>query len=112
MKQLSVVHERNKQRLTSKRKLTSYYSVEFSFEDFEWIYQFKVWHTPSVYKCIIAKEDSYFLTQLRVGDIHNLKFNFENTTHLSVFKKTVIRFARKQEKGRYKGHYIVGLEIL
>ena len=111
MKQLSAVHRRNKQGLTSKRKLTSYYSVEFSFEGIESLYQFKVWHIPSVYKCIIAKEDSDFLTRIRVGDIHNLKYNFENATHLHVFKNTVIRFTRKQEKGRYRGHYIVGLEM-
>ncbi|MBW1803860.1 MAG: hypothetical protein JRJ85_24400 [Deltaproteobacteria bacterium] len=111
MKQLPAVHQKNKQGLTSKRKATSYYSVEFSFEGVECIYQFKVWHTPAVYKCIIVKEDSNFLKWIRLGDTHTLKCNFENATHLSVFKNTVIRFSRKQEKGRYKGHYIVGLEM-
>ncbi len=89
-----------------------YYSVEFSFKEIVAAYQFKVWNTKSGHKCIIVREDSNVMSLMKVGDILHLKYNFKNSPHLSEYQKTIIRFVMKKDKGRFKGHYLVGLDIV
>ncbi|MFC1823372.1 hypothetical protein ACFL9T_11740 [Thermodesulfobacteriota bacterium] len=92
-------------------KPNPHYSVEFSSEGRKTVHQFRVRDT-SAYKCVIVREDSSILSQMKVGDILTLKFNFNNSPHLSEYLKTAIRFINKQDEGRFKGHYLVAFEIL
>ena len=88
------------------------YSVEFSLKGLEIDYLFRLRDTNSDNKCVLVREDSRMLTLLKVGDVLPLKFNFNNTPHLSEYLNTAIRFIIKQDEGRFQGHYFVEFEIL
>ena len=111
-----MIHSNNAVKLSVEKNIPKkkppIYSVEFLLEGIGAIHQFKVRNTNSTYQCIIVREDSRILYHIRVGDVYNLKFNSENSPHLSEYLKAAIRFIKKQETGRFKGHFLVGFEIL
>ena len=56
------------------KSVDQYYSVEFSFEGLDVIYQFKIWKTVSTVMSVLVKEDSGILPWLKVGDKLNMKY--------------------------------------
>ena len=112
MENYAVSNELIERRSISERKPNPYCSVEFTFDDLDVLYQFKVWNTRSGHMCVIVREESDVLPRMSVGDVLGLKYNFKNTVYLSEYLKTAIRFIIKQNNGRYRGHYIVGFEVL
>ena len=58
------------------------------------------------------KEDSDLLNHLKVGDILNLKYYTTDSSKPIEFLKTEIKHITKDEQGRFKGVYLVGLAIL
>ena len=94
------------------KSVDQYYSVEFSFIGLGVIYQFKIWKTVSTVMSVLIKEDSAILPWLRVGDILNMKYYSTDMFDPSENLNTEIRFISKQDQGRLKGHYLVGIEIL
>ena len=89
-----------------------YYSVEFSFEGLGVIYQFKIWKTVSTVMSVMVKEDSGILPWLKVGDKLNMKYYSTDVVDPVENLNTEIRYITKQDQGRLKGHYLVGIEIL
>jgi len=89
-----------------------YYSVEFSFEGLGVIYQFKIWKTVSTVMSVMVKEDSGILPWLKVGDKLNMKYYSADVVDPVENLNTEIRYITKQDQGRLKGHYLVGIEIL
>ena len=89
-----------------------YYSVEFSIRDSAYVYQFKIWDISPKGICVLVKEDSDLLNHLKAGDILNLKYYTTDSSSPIKYLKTEIRHIRKDDKGRFKGLYLVGLSIL
>ena len=87
-----------------------YHSVEFSIQGVELAYQFKIWNTSSTPMCVLIKEDSAILPSLKEGDTLDLKFYSSGTSHSSASLKTRIRNITR-DQGRFRGHYLVALEI-
>ena len=104
----------NSRKRRSKRGSTTdqYYSVEFSIKRSIFVYQFKIWDISSKGICVLVKEDSDLLNQLKVGDILNLKYYKTDSLKSSEYLKTEIRHITKDDTGRFKGLYLVGLSIL
>ena len=94
------------------KKSDPYYSVEFSLEGLRTDHLFRLRDTNSDHKCVLVKEDSKMLPLLKIGDVLALKFNLNNSPHVSEYLNTAIRFIIKQDEGRFKGHYFVGFEVL
>ena len=92
--------------------IDQYYSVEFSIRDCPFTYQFKIWDISLKGICVLVKEDSDLLNYLKVGDILNLKYYTTDTSKPIEFLKTEIRHITKDETGRFKSLYLVGLSIL
>ena len=88
-----------------------YHSVEFSIKGIELPYQFKIWNTSDMSMCVLVKEDSAILSRLKEGDILDMKFYSGESGYATNALKTTIRHISKDE-GRFKGHYLVALEIL
>jgi hypothetical protein len=86
-----------------------YYSVEFSLSGCSFIYQFKIWNISEKGICILVKEDSDLLHHVNVGDVVNLKYYMADLLKPSVVLKTKIKHITKDEQGRFKGVYLVGL---
>ena len=89
-----------------------YYSVEFSLSGCSFVYQFRIWNISSKGICVLVKEDSDLLNHLKVGDILNLKYYTTDSSKPIEFLKTEIKHITKDEQGRFKGVYLVGLSIL
>jgi hypothetical protein len=89
-----------------------YYSVEFSISGSAFVYQFKIWDISPKGTCVLVKEDSGLLNRLKVGDIMNLKYYTTDSSRPIEYLETEIRHIAKDEKGRFRGLYLVGLSIL
>ncbi|NVM24706.1 MAG: PilZ domain-containing protein [Desulfobacterales bacterium] len=92
--------------------IDQYYSVEFSISESTFVYQFKIWDISPKGTCVLVKEDSGLLNRLKVGDIMNLKYYTTDSSRPIEYLETEIRHIAKDEKGRFKGLYLVGLSIL
>jgi len=88
-----------------------YSSVEFSLSNSAPDYQFKIWGTSPTGMNILVKEDSMVLEHLKVGDILDMKYNPPDPTEPAEFLKTEIKHITKDEQGRFKGNYMIGLSI-
>ncbi|MBW2020791.1 MAG: hypothetical protein JRI65_12500 [Deltaproteobacteria bacterium] len=75
-------------------------------------YKFKIWNIASTSMCILVKEDSDILSWLKVGDTMNVKYYSTDLDYPPQYLATAIRHITKNDQGRFKGHYLVGLEIL
>ena len=92
--------------------LDRYYSVEFSLSGVEFQYQFKIWNISDQGICVVVKEGSEILNHLKVGDVLEMKYYSTDTQGSTEELRTEIRHITKDEQGRFKGHYLVGLSIL
>ena len=89
-----------------------YYRVEFSIRDSAYVYQFKIWDISPKGICVLVKEDSDLLNHLKVGDILDLKYYTTESSKPTECLKTEIKHITKDDTGRFKGLYLVGLSIL
>ncbi len=112
MKKYASVDKLVDRRSEPRKKVDQYYSVEIPISELGVVYQFKIWNTESTSMFVLVKEDSGVLPWLRVGDRLNMKYYPTDLFYPIEYLDTVIRNITKQDQGRLKGHYLVGLEIL
>jgi hypothetical protein len=99
-------------RSESRKEVDQYYSVEFTINGLDLSYQFRIWNAASKSMCVLVREDSEILPQLKVGEVFNMKYYASNSFYPPEHLETAIRHITKDDQGRFKGHYLVGLEIL
>lgn len=92
--------------------LNHYYSVEFLITDTKLLYQFKIWNSNSDSMFIIVKENSEILIRLKEGNVFKTKYYSTDSLRPTVDLETQIKAITKDDGGRFKGHYLVGLDIL
>jgi hypothetical protein len=92
--------------------IDKYYSVEFLLKDCAYVYQFKIWNLISKGICVLVKEDSELLKRVKVGDRVKLKYYTTDSLKPVEFLQTEIKHITKDEQGRFKGVYLMGLSIL
>ena len=95
-----------------KRNRDHYHSVEFCIKGIELPYQFKLWNTANMSMCVLVKENSAILPRLKVGDTLDMKFYSADSSYPTDSLRTTIRHITRDDEGRFKGHYLVALEIL
>ena len=108
----AMVNEFKERRSEPRSIIDQYYSVEFSIRECPFTYQFKIWDISPRGICALVKEDSDLLNYLKVGDILNLKYYTTDSSKPIEFLKTEIRHITKDDTGRFKSLYLVGLSIL
>ena len=87
-------------------------SVEFSIQKLEYNYQFKIWETSPSGMSILIKEDSAVVGHLNIGDVLDMKYYPTTPSEQPETLKTEIKHITKDEQGKFKGHYVIGLAIL
>jgi len=92
--------------------LDRFYSVELLLEDTGLVYQFKLRDVSSKGLCILVKEDSAVLKNLKVNDMLDMKYNPPESPGKSESLKTEIRHITKPEQEAFKGHLFIGLSIV
>lgn len=86
-------------------------SVDFSINELSYIYQFKIWRTPSNPFFILVKEESELIRRLNVGDVIKMKY-YSSVSDYPKELVTEIKSITLDLYGGFKGHYLVGLKIL
>jgi hypothetical protein len=89
-----------------------FHSVEFSINGIKLLYQSRIWNNPTASMFALVKENSIILDRLHVGEVLNMKYYTSNTKCSPRSFNTKIDYIRKDQNGRFKGHFLVGLEIL
>jgi len=95
-----------------RKVVDQYYSVECSIPDLEPVYQFRIWNRSESGMCVLIREDSAVLHHLQVGKIFTMKYYPINSPGRLEQFDTMVRHISKDEHGRFKGHFMVGLSIL
>ena len=76
------------------------------------LYQFKLKDSSENGASILVKEDSFMLNYLEVGQTLLINFSSDlESDHNGDFESEIVHIT-KMEKGRYKGHFLVGVRIL
>ena len=105
-------NESTEKRSESTTELEKYHSVEFSLADPGARYQFKIWNMSSRGMCLLVREDSDVVKCVQVGDTLDMKYYTSDASLPSENLKTQIKHVTKEDEGRFRGHYLVGLFIL
>ncbi len=95
-----------------RRNVDKYLSVEFITSDFIPAHLFIVYNVAPTGIGIIAKEGSAALKPLKAGRIMEAKFTLSEVRGGFENCKVEIRHITKDDEGRFKGHYLIGLSIL
>ncbi len=88
-----------------------YYSVEFTVDDSAFAHQFKLWNMAVQGTCLVVKENSILLKHLKAGDVLDMKYYPADSASHTEFIKTKIRYISKDNNGRFKGHYLIGISF-
>ncbi len=99
-------------RIEDRSPVDEYSSVEFSISDLLYRYQFKIVDVSPSGMSILVKEDSAVLEYLKVGDVLDMKYYPVNRSKAPESLKTEIKHITKDDEGRFRGHYFIGLSIL
>ncbi|HIJ56231.1 MAG TPA: hypothetical protein HPQ03_08895 [Deltaproteobacteria bacterium] len=89
-----------------------FHSVEFHVDGLQLLYQSKVWSNGTDPMFTLVKEDSDVLNRIQVGDILNMKFYSSDGYCPPKDLETEIKHITKDTRGRFKGHFLVGLAIV
>ena len=98
--------------LESNLPFEEFYSVEIPLDGLEFLHQFKIWNIDSETLFVVVKEESEILPCLRVGDTIKMKYYIVNPTSPPKYLLTKIKHITKENQGRFKGHVVIGLDIL
>ena len=107
-----MTENRTEKRAEPRQELEKYHSVEFRVTDQGSLYQFKIWNISAQGMCLLVRDDSEILNDMKVGTILKMKYY---TTDFSIPPKelkTEIKHITKEDQGRFKGHALVGLYVL
>jgi hypothetical protein len=97
------------QRSVVRDSAEEYHSVEIPITDTPYVYQFRIWDLPRKGRCVLVKEDSSVLRYIKVGDIVDVGYHKAYSRMPAEFSRTKIRHITKDKRGRFKGHYLVGI---
>jgi len=99
-------------RRSEPRKIVDeYYSVEFSVSGVDLSYQFKIWNVSPRGVCLLVRSDSDLLNHIKVGDMIHMKYYKSDASKPTEFIWTQIKHITKDESGKFKNHYLVGLSV-
>ena len=62
--------------------------------------------------CVLIREDSDILNQINEGDVLTLKYCPADSRSPFEYHDTTIMSITKNDHGRFRGHYLVGLKIV
>ena len=99
-------------RIDDRNPPEQYHSVQFTTKGLNMAYQSKLWDISKKGMCILVRQDSIVMSHLKVGDILDMEYYSEKGKGHTDQAKTEIKHITKNEQGRFKGHYLVGLSII
>ncbi|RLC31826.1 MAG: hypothetical protein DRH32_03700 [Deltaproteobacteria bacterium] len=89
-----------------------FYSVEFLSPEIQVLYQFKLWNSEAEPLFVLVREESDIIGCLKTGNVFRMKYYGTDSGCPTKYLPTQIENITKEDKGRFKGHYLVSLSIL
>jgi hypothetical protein len=105
-------YEEEERRSINRSRVDQYSIVEFSVEGVAHLYQFKIWNISPLGVGVLVTHDSEVLKRIKVGDILDMKYYRQQPSEQPDRLKTEIKHITKDDQGRFRGNYLVGLSIL
>ncbi|MCK5492322.1 MAG: hypothetical protein KAJ14_04335 [Candidatus Omnitrophica bacterium] len=112
MEEKGNIFKGEEERSEARLEADQYCSVEFSISKEKPDYLFEIRDVSSFGLCIIVKDGSSILNHIKVGDIMDMKYYYPKKAKRPELIKTEIKHITKDNLGRYKGNYLVGLSLL
>ena len=76
------------------------------------VYEVKIRDLSAKGSCVLVKEDSLLINYLKTGQNIMVKYYLENRDKTGKVFEATVKYVTMVEEGQFKGHYLVGLEIL
>ena len=89
-----------------------YHSVQIKKPEFELAYHFRIRNISAKGMCILVRQDSKIMEYLHIGDILDMQFYPLKQSDPIENSKVEIKHISKDDDGRFRGHYLVGLNKL
>lgn len=97
---------------TSIPETDSFYSVEIQVEKADFRYQFKIWKIPTTPNFVLVKQSSDIINSIHPGDVLRMTYYSDDFSKPKQQLPTQILSIRRQDAGRFRGHYMVSLGIV
>ena len=105
----TLINESLEESFHYRKIMAKFHSVEISLKGLDLPYQFRIWDVASESVDFLVKEGSTILPYLNQGDSMVMKYySVDSTENI----RTVIQHITKNDHGRLKGHYLVGLRFM
>ena len=109
---VSAFEDRLMEKRSEKRALpTGFHGAEIKLIGIP-LYQFKLKDLSKNGASLLVKEDSAMINNLEVRQTLKIKFHSDTHTNLNGYFESEIKHITKIDKGRYKGHYLIGVQLL
>jgi hypothetical protein len=112
MKKYSFSYEMDEKKADPEILRDLFYSVEFPVNGYKYNYQCKLRKNGFESIFVLVKENSAILNGLTVGNILKMKYYRTDSTGPPESFDTLIKYIIKNDSGKFKGHYLMGLDIL
>ena len=76
------------------------------------VYQFELKDISKNGTCFIVRDDSTILRHLKVGELVDIQFRNQNGDGIIAFHRSKIIHITGANRGLYKGHRLVGVQII
>ena len=91
---------------------TDFHSVEFTLDQPNILYQFKIWNTENDPMFMVVREDSAVINSLQTGHECDMKFYSDNKKRPTAHYRARIDRITKDHEGRFRDHWRVAFEIV
>ena len=108
----SFSYEMNEKKADPEILRDQFYSVEFPVNGDKYNYQCKLRKNGCESIFVLVKENSVILNGLTVGNILKMKYYRTDSADPPESFDTEIKYITKDDSGKFKGHYLMGLDIL
>ena len=86
-------------------------SVEVTFDGIECSHQFRIWNGEPCSMFVLVKHSSEIMNRFKVGEVLKMKYYTHDSGARVKMMDTKIQQIIKEENGRFRGHYVVGLAL-
>jgi len=102
---------RNRDKISGQNEHGEFESVEVSFDGIECSHQFRIWNGEPCSMFVLVKHSSEIMDHFKVGEVLKMKYYTNDSGCRTKLMDTKIQQITKEEQGRFRGHYVVGLAL-
>jgi hypothetical protein len=102
---------KSREKISSPSENREFQSVEVTFDGIECSHQFRIWNGEPCSMFVLVKHSSEIKDRFKVGEVIKMKYYTNDSNGRTKMMDTKIQQIIKEEQGRFRGHYVVGLAL-